>query len=99
MSAQYIADAVNKPIMTNPIPNGVVVPSKNLPTVIPINEESRLETHPIKAAPTPATWESGSMAIAVWLPKMIPIQKNEMKKQVIINHSGEWPSLVIVTTK
>lgn len=53
--------------------------------------ESKVAKDPSTAAPMPAIWPMGSMAMELKLPKSIPIQKKLIIKKARNKYKGGWP--------
>ena len=58
---------------------------------MPMGTESSVEKAPITAAPMPATWPIGSMAMELKLPKRIPMQKKLIIKKANNKYKGGCP--------
>jgi len=58
---------------------------------MPMGTESKVESEPRTAAPMPAIWPMGSMAMELKLPNSIPMQKKLIIKKANNKYKGGWP--------
>ena len=58
---------------------------------MPIGTASKVEKEPMTAAPMPAIWPMGSMAMELKLPKRIPMQKKLIIKNANNKYNGGCP--------
>ena len=72
----------NKPQTPKPAKSAQTESSIKLPTNIDIGIDKMVDMKPVMAAPIPAMWPIGSMAIDLIFPQIKPKQRNNKKRKV-----------------